>query len=98
LGLTKAESIRNSLIRGVFICCSLYTVLKIIIFYFVENIYNDAHKDFKLDIAQEIIKKQAEKYRQLLESNREIMAIRHDYNNITTDLGFARSELRFTTA
>jgi hypothetical protein len=51
-----------------------------------------------LDIAQEIIKKQAEQYRQLLESNREIMAIRHDYNNITTDLGFARSELRFTPA
>jgi sensor histidine kinase regulating citrate/malate metabolism len=83
-GLTKAENISNSLIWGVFICCSLYTVLNIIIFYFVEHIYNDAHKDFKLDIAQEIIKKQAEQYRQLLESNREIMAIRHDYNIITT--------------
>ena len=84
--LMQLESISDPLVWGVLICCSLYIAFNYIVFYFVERIYDDAQKDIELNVAQGIIAKQSEQYTQLLESNKEIKAIRHDYNNITTGL------------
>ena len=84
--LMQLELISDPLVWGVLICCSLYIAFNYIVFYFVERIYDDAQKDIELNVAQGIIAKQSEQYTQLLESNKEIKAIRHDYNNITTGL------------
>lgn len=84
--LMQLESISDPLVWGVLICCSLYIAFNYIVFYFVERIYDDAQKDVELNVARGIITKQSEQYTQLLESNREIKAIRHDYNNFTTGL------------
>ena len=84
--LIQIEVISSSLVFAVLICCTLNIVFNIIVFYFVEHIYNDAQKDIELGVAQGIIAKQSEQYNHLLESNLEIKAIRHDYNNITTGL------------
>ena len=84
--LMQFESISDPLVWGVLICCSLYIAFNYIVFYFVERIYDDAQKDIELNVARGIITKQSEQYAQLLESNKEIKAIRHDYNNITTGL------------
>lgn len=82
----QLKTICNSIVWGVLICCSLNITFNIIVFYFVEHIYNNTQKDIELNVAQGIIAKQSEQYNQLLESNREIRAIRHNYNNITTGL------------
>ncbi len=84
--LMQLEAISDPLAWGVLICCSLYIAFNYVVFYFVERIYDDAQKDIELSVARGIITKQSEQYTQLLESNREIRAIRHDYNNFTTGL------------
>lgn len=83
------ESLSNaddSFIMITLICSTLFTFLNMVVFSFVDHLYQDAEKDAQLLASKEIINQQELQYQQLIESNREIMQLRHDHNNFALGL------------
>ena len=52
-----------------------------VVFELIDQIYRDTEKDQKLAVADKLINFQNENYKQLLQHNRDIQKIRHDYKN-----------------
>lgn len=84
--LEQTALLNGSLVYSINICCYLYAILGITVYYYVEHICEESQKNIELNVAKGIIAKQSEQYAQLLKNNREIVKIRHDYNNFTIGL------------
>lgn len=76
----------DSFIMITLICSSVFTLLNMVVFSFVDHLYQDAEKDAQLLASKEIISQQELQYQQLIDSNREIMQLRHDHNNFALGL------------
>ena len=63
------------------ICYTVLIVSNILVFDLIDNIYNDSVKDIKIEIANDMLRKQEEKYSQLLNYQSDLMRIRHDQKN-----------------
>ena len=79
-------TVNDSFIMITLICSSVFTFLNMVVFSFVDHLYQDAEKDAQLLASKEIINQQELQYQQLIDSNREIMQLRHDHNNFALGL------------
>lgn len=65
----------------VVVCYTLLIISNIIIFEFVDTLYKNTMNESKVATANDIIKKQTEQYKDLIEHNNNIRTIRHNHRN-----------------
>lgn len=63
------------------LCFAFLLASNFIVFELISQIYKDAEKDKQLTVANKLIRAQNDNYQQLLQHNRNIQKIRHDYKN-----------------
>ncbi len=63
------------------LCFTFLLAANFIVFELINQIYQDAEKDKQLTVANKLIRSQNDNYQQLLQYNRDIQKIRHDYKN-----------------
>lgn len=63
------------------LCFSFLLASNFVVLELINHIYQDAEKDKQLTIANKLIRSQNDNYQHLLQHNRDIQRIRHDYKN-----------------
>lgn len=71
----------DSFVLATLLCYSLLILSNILMFDILDSIYNDTVKDMQIQMASEIIKKQEERYQQLLTYQKDLLKISHDQKN-----------------
>lgn len=89
----KTTSVLMTLLSYIFLISSNIIVLDIL-----EHLYQDAEKENQLRFAEKVIESQSVQYNQLLEHNKNIQRLRHDYKNALMGLISELEQENYTQA
>lgn len=82
---TLQTTVRSVIIVSL-VCSTAFTFMNMVVFGVIDQLYLTAEREAELMASKEIINQQTLQYEQLVDSNREITKLRHDYNNFTLGL------------